>query len=152
MSGRWRGAGLTAAIAAIAAIALAGTALAENFEGSTSEDGYARVKTNERNVPELFVIRWRAACEEAGIFYRSKNGFAGPFRHQSVNGFRDWSRHRNNNLDDGYTSVVTSQFRGYRVSRNRWSGNFRAWVIVKQNGEFFTRCRTGLIRWTTVRD
>ena len=150
MSGRWRGAGLTAAIAAIAAIALAGTALAENFEGSTSEDGYARVKTNERNVPELFVIRWRAACEEAGIFYRSKNGFAGPFRHQSVNGFRDWSRTRNHQLEDNFSSVVTTQYRGRRVARNRWSGTFHAWVIIKQGGEFVTRCRTGEIRWTAV--
>ena len=139
------------ALALVALVALAGTAVAENFEGSTSEGQYARVKTNERSLPELFVIRWRAGCEANGVFYRAKNAFAGPYRRQGRRHFRDWSRTRNDELEDGFTSVVTTQYRGFRAYRNRWSGSFRAWVIVRQNGDFYTRCRTGLIRWTTVR-
>ena len=139
------------ALALAALIALAGTALAENFEGTTSEGKYARVKTDERNFPELFVIRWRTECAADGVFYRAKNAFAGPYRRQGRNHFRDWSRTRNDELGDGFTSVVTTQYRGRRAFRNRWSGTFQAWVIVKENGDFFTRCRTGEIRWTAVR-
>ena len=152
MSRRRRGAGLLGAIAAIVLTAFVGTALADNFQGSTSDGSYARVKTNERNVPELLAIRWHARCDERGVFYHARNAFGGPFRSQSRNHFRDWSRTRNNNLEDNFTSVVTTQYRGFRAARNRWSGTFRAWVIVKKGGQFFTRCRTGLISWTTVRD
>ena len=148
---RGRGIAGLIALALVALIALAGTALADNFTGSTSEGGYARVKTNEFDKPELFVIRWRAECAEDGVFYRSKNAFAGPFRSQSRNHFRDHKRYRNNELSDGYTSVVQTQYKGRRVANNRWSGSFYAWVTVKQDGEFFTRCRTGEIRWTTRR-
>ena len=139
------------ALALVALIALAGTALADNFQGSTSDGGYARVKTNERNIPELLVIRWHAGCGADGVFYRSKNLFAGPYRSQSRNHFRGFKRYRNNDLDDGFSSVVTAQYRGRRVAANRWSGTFQAWVIVKEDGDFFTRCRTGELRWTTVR-
>ena len=152
MLGRGRGIVGLVALALVALIALAGTALADNFTGSTSEGGYARVKTNERNMPELFVIRWRAACEADGVFYRAKNGFAGPFRHQGIAHFRDWSRTRNDELEGNFTSVVTTKYRGWREARNRWSGDFRAWVIVKKGGEFYTRCRTGPISWTTFRN
>ena len=148
---RGRGIAGVVALALVALIALAGTALADNFQGSTSEGGYVRVKTNERNVPELLVVRWRAECGVDGTFYRSKNSFAGPFRSQSRNHFRDFKRYRNADLEDGFTSVVTTQYRGRRVAANRWSGSFQAWVIVKQDGDFFTRCRTGALRWTAVR-
>ena len=132
--------------------AFVGTALAENFQGSTSEGSYARVKTNEFDRPELFVIRWRTECSMNGVFYRAKNAFAGPFRRQGLKHFRDFSRARNDELGEGFTSVVTTQYKGRRTFRNRWSGTFSAWVTVRQNGDFYTRCRTGEIRWTTVRD
>jgi len=148
---RGRGIAGVVALALVALIALVGTAIADNFVGTTSDDGYARVKTNERNVPELFVIRWRAACEADGVFYRSKKGFAGPYRHQNRAFFRDWTRTRNNNLDDGFSAVITSKYEGTRITRNRWAGVFQSWVIVKQDGQFFTRCRTGEISWSTFR-
>jgi hypothetical protein len=132
-------------------IAFAGTALADNFTGQSSAGGYVRVKTNEFNKPELFVIRWRADCDAGSLVYRAKNAFAGPYRHQSRNGFVDWNRHRNNNVGDGYSSVVTAQYKGARVANNRWSGTFQAWVRLKRNGKFVSNCRTGELHWTTTR-
>ena len=148
---RGRGIAGLVALALVALIALAGTAVADNFTGSTDEGGYARVKTNEREVPELLVIRWRAACDKDGVFYRANNAFGGPFRAQSPNHFRSYKRYRNTKLPEGFTSVVTAQYEGFRRNSNRWSGTFRAWVVIKDQGAVYTRCRTGDIRWSTFR-
>ena len=139
------------ALALVALIALAGTALADNFAGSSSQGGFARVKTNEFNVPELLVIGWRAPCDESGSVYRAKTSFGGPFRQQSRNHFRSFERYRSD-LRNGFKARVTVQYEGNRTFRNRWSGTFSGWVVLRKNGKFFSRCRSGLVRWTTVRN
>lgn len=136
------------AIALVALVALAGTAIADNFAGKTSQGQFARVKTNEFEVPELLVVRWKAPCGRDNLQYIAKTVNGGPFRSQSRNHFRGWERHRNNDLRDGYRSVVLTKYRGTRVG-NRWTGTFQAWVQLKQGGTTYTHCRTGELRFTT---
>ena len=147
VSRRRRGAGLTAALAVVALTAVAGTAVAENFEGQTSDGRYVRIKTNEFDVPELLAIRFQAPCNSGNLRYVAKIINGGPYRSQSKRHFRGWERHRSN--VDGYRAVVTTKYRGRQVAGNRWSGIFRAWVILRR-GDSTIHCRSGLLRWTAV--
>jgi hypothetical protein len=152
-----RGIAALVALALVALIALAGTALADQYVGTSSQGGHVRVETihtkHRGTIPDYFLIRWSGTCNRAGVSYHAKNGFGQPRNYtlRTETRFRGHRRYRDNSLhSSGLTSVVRTKFQGFRADNNHWQGSFQAWVQIRKNGAYYATCRTGPLHWSAA--
>ena len=136
------------AVAVAAALFGPATADAAVYRGETDQDRPVKLRANERGVKRV-VMRWRAGCDR-GYYYRARTRFGPPFDRRTARRLVDTGSYTAPE-PNGVRSKVTTHLTARRTSARRWTGTFRATVVVRRRGEFLTRCRTQGIRFTAVR-
>ncbi len=147
---RTRGLGAVAATGLLTLVLLlAPTASAEKFHGEMAGAKAVKLLTNQDDELRLiFFKHWTAKCNAGGKF-RWSSGFRQPVKRSSKRSFYD-----SDTLApraDGVLYRVSGKVRGRRVSDQRWTGIYKASIVIKVNGERVNRCRTPSLRWTVNR-
>ena len=124
------------------------TAEAKVFRGKTSQGRAASVVIGTDGLLRQARVNWRADCREGRL--REKTGFSRPHDESTPDAFFDTGTYRSR-TSDGYRLRFTVTIRGTRrtgARGERWSGSFRAKVLVTRRGRYVDTCRSGRLRWS----
>ena len=139
-------------ISTLMLLALAPVADAAKFRGQTSQDRRAVVVTDAADMPVRITIFWRAPCGQGAL--RDDTLLLSPFDESTATFVRDTRRYKTEISDtEGrtYRFRARARVRARQVTDNKWRGRFRVRGGLRRNGEVFTRCDTGPIRWRATR-
>jgi hypothetical protein len=122
---------------------------AAKFKGRTAQGRAAELRTNDEGLPARGKIVWRATCSD-GNDYSDDTGFKPPFDFRSRARLRDKGDY-SFKTRDGYRMRAHAWIRGRRVEAGKWRGRFGLSLVVRRNGRFVARCKTGIIGWRVSR-
>jgi hypothetical protein len=117
------------------------------YRGNSSNGGLVTLRTNDRGVPQRFVIDWKAPCEQDGYTFTSSTTVvpesAGRTRFADEGDYRKL-------YDDGTRAEFHGRAAGNRKSRKLWQGTFTVNVRVLRGSKVLGHCRLST-RWGALR-
>ncbi len=131
-------------IASAAAVAQAAT-----FRGPTSQDAGAVLKTNDRGLPVVVRIGFRAPCSDRKLL-KAGTVFRSPLDYRTRRRVRDEGSYRFR-TQEGERIRAHAWVRGRRVAPRRWRGRYGGSFVVRRNSRVVARCQTGIVSWRASR-
>ena len=135
-------------------LVLAPVAYAAKFRGPTTQD-FPKAKAvvvTEEGLPARITIFWRADCGNGKL--TDDTSTVPPFDESTATFVRDRGEYTTT-IEDAqgrnYRFHALARIRARRVTDDKWRGRFRVSGELRRNGELFTRCDTGRIRWRATR-
>jgi hypothetical protein len=122
---------------------------AATLRGRTSQDRAVYLRTDDKGRPTEGGIRWRSRCGD-GSRYAESTGFRRPFDFRSRTRLRDEGDY-SYRTRDGYRIRAHAWIRGRRTGPRAWSGRFGLSLVVRRDGRFVARCKTGIVTWRVSR-
>ena len=141
------------AVAIAIALSVAAVADAATCKGRTSQSRKVKLVTNDRGFPVQIGFVWKAKCSDGGRLTKS-SGFYTPFKERTRDFVRDSGTFTASVRDEAgrvYRVRITGHVRAHRIAPRRWRGTFGARAVLRRNGRFVSRCKTGALRWHASR-
>ena len=142
----------TPLLALAALLAADATAEAKVFRGKTAQGKAASVVIGSDGRLRTARINWRGNCRREGRF-ATRTAFLRPHEVSTVDHFRDAGTYRVRQRG-GYRLRINARISGTRrvdpgrPATERWSGRFRARVLVTRRGRYVDTCRLRGVRWS----
>jgi hypothetical protein len=147
---------VTPLLTVAALVGVDATAEAKVFRGKTSQGRAASVVVGSDGLLRTARVNWRGRCRQGGRF-ATKTAFLRPHDQSTADAFYDRGTYRLRQAG-GYRLRITGTVRGTRSfdaanpAAERWSGRFRARVLVTRRGRYVDTCRIRNVRWSARLD
>jgi len=126
----------------------------QTFRGETVQNRAVSVRTDAAGIPNRYRLEWVGTCRRDGFRYSTRTLAAGAFDTATVDRLRDTARFRERSRGRIVATIdtTTSAARQPAESGDRWTGTFRATIVVRRRGRTIDRCRTRTLRWSARAD
>lgn len=122
---------------------------AERYRGQTSQQGSKfELRTNAKGAATRGAIDFRAPCQYGGGL-KDTVSFIQPLDRSNARGFEDTGFFTATLASDADVKArIETTIEGKPRGERGYAGTFRLVGKLTKDGDYFSTCRTGLVRWS----